>query len=121
MAEESKASQGDHSDFPDPKGMQKWLDLEIDDIQRAAELRIKDAKSFVDAYAKGEISRDEAAQRSFEYANRWGEGLPGVPRTQGLSDEEIMRRLNEARVAEGLLDKYVLQRRKGGTPERGGK
>jgi hypothetical protein len=116
MAEEKSAGQGE-SDFPDPKGMQGWLEREIADIHKASELRIKEATRFVNEYARGEISADEAAKRSFEYANRWGDAIPGVPRTQGLTDDEILARLNETRVKEGLLDKHVLSRRKGGAPE----
>lgn len=116
MAGESKASQVDHSDFPDPKGMQNWLEREVADIQRASELRIKDAKNFVDAYARGEISSDEAAQRSSEYADRWGDAIPGVMSSRGLSDEEILTRLNEARAKQGVLGKHILKRRSG-TPE----
>jgi hypothetical protein len=85
------------SDFPDPAGMQRWLEREIVDIKRAAELRIKDATEFVTAYSKGEISRDEAADRSFAYAERWGDAIPGVARSQDLSDEEILARIDAAR------------------------
>ena len=110
MAEDKNAGQGE---FPDPKGMQNWLEHEITTIQKAAELRIREATRFVNEYARGDISKDEAERRCTEYADRWGDALPGVMGTKGLSDEEILRRLNEARVDEGLLGKHVLSRRKG--------
>ncbi len=116
MAEEKSTGQ-EGSDFPDPKGLQRWLEREITDIQKAAELRIRDAANFVNEYARGEISKDDAERRSFEYAQRWGDAIPGVMSTTGLSDGEILARLNETRVKEGLLDKHVLSRRKGGAPE----
>lgn len=96
MPENKRLGSGD-SDFPDPKGMQGWLEREIADIMRAAELRMKDATKFVNAYARGEITSEEAARRGYEYSNRWGDALPGVPRSTGLSDEEIVRTIDEAR------------------------
>lgn len=107
----------DHSsDFPSPKGMQGWLEREIGDIQKAAELRIREATRFVNEYARGEITQREAEQRSTAYADRWGEVIPGVTRTQGLSDEEIITRLDAARANEGFVDRNVLGRKRG-TPE----
>lgn len=86
------------SDFPDPKGMQKWLEDEIRDIMKAAELRTRDAARFVGRYSSGEISREEAAQLSYEYANRWGDdALRGVFHSKGMTDEEILARIDEAR------------------------
>jgi hypothetical protein len=97
--------------------MKEWLASEIADVRRAAELRIKEATGFVTAYAKGEISAAEAAERCYEYECRWGEALPGVWRSQGVPDEVILQKIDEARVAQGLLDRHVLQRRKSGTPD----
>jgi hypothetical protein len=77
--------------------MQRWLEREIADITRAAELRIKDATRFVNAYARGEITSEKAAERGYQYSNRWGDALPGVPRSTGLSDEEILQTIDEAR------------------------
>lgn len=117
MAQQKSAEEG-WTDFPDPKGMQGWLEREIADIQKAAELRIREATRFVNEYGRGEISRDEAAARNYEYSQRWGDPMSGSMRTQGLSDDEILRRLDETRVKQGLLDKHVLERRKGGKPEK---
>jgi hypothetical protein len=116
MAEEKSAGQGE-SDFPDAKGMQRWLESEIADIQKAADLRIRDATAIVSEYTQGRISAEEAERRSYAYANRWGDALPGVMSTRGLTDEEILRKLDQARAKEGLLDKHVLGRRQGGAPE----
>ncbi len=117
MVEEKKLGQGE-GEFPDPKGMQGWLEREITDVMKAAELRIKDATQFVNAYARGELSTDEAAHRCYEYETRWGAPLPGVMRSRGLTDEQIMTKINEERVAEGLLDKHVLKRRDAGKPDK---
>lgn len=92
--------------------MQGWLEREIADSAKAMELRIKDASRFLSAYARGEISKDDAAERHDEYSCRWGEALPGVARSHGLTDEQILNRIDETRVKQGLLDKHVLSRRK---------
>ena len=77
--------------------MEGWLQRETADIKKAAELRTKDAEAFVNAYSKGEISAQEAEQHSYQYSKRWGDALPGVLRSEGLSDEDILRRLDETR------------------------
>ena len=114
MVEEKESGAGE---FPDPKGMQRWLESEIGRIQKASELRIGEATKFVNEYARGEISADEAAERNFQYANRWGDVLPGIASPHGVSDEEILRKLDEARAVQGAVDKHVIGRRRGGTPE----
>jgi hypothetical protein len=114
MVEEKQAGQ---EDFPDPKGMQRWLEGEIARVQKASELRLGEATKFVNEYARGEISANEAAERNFQYANRWGDALPGIAGTHGVSDEEILRKLDEARAVQGAVDKHVIGRRRGGTPE----
>jgi hypothetical protein len=88
----------DDSDFPSPKEMTAWLQREITDTMKAAELRVRDATSFVSAYAAGEITREEAAERSHQFAKRWGDVLPGVGRSEDLSDSEILKRIDETRV-----------------------
>lgn len=97
--------------------MKRWLELETADVKRAAELRLKEAAGFVTAYSNGEISAKEAAERQYEYQNRWGEALPGVWRSEGVPDDVILRKIDETRVATGLLDKHVLERRKPGSTE----
>lgn len=113
-----KGENGEDWSFPDPKGAHSWLEREIADIQKAAELRIREASRFVNEYSRGEISTEEAEKRHYEYSQRWGDVIPGVTRTQGLTDDEILRGLNQTRVDQGLLGKHVLSRREGGTPKR---
>jgi hypothetical protein len=87
----------EESDFPSPQEMEGWLQREIADVKKAAELRIKDATLFVTAYSKGEISKEQAEDRSYQYSRRWGEPIFGVSRSEGLSDEQILKELDEAR------------------------
>jgi hypothetical protein len=119
LMSQPKASGSSEPDFPSPQGMQGWLEREIADVTRAAELRIKDATRFVNAYARGEISADQAAERSYQYQNRWGDALPGVPRSAGLTDQQILERIDETRkpnFVERLMEKQTGSsgRKKGG-------
>jgi hypothetical protein len=107
----------DESDHLSPDEMKRWLELETADVKRAADLRLKEAGAFVTAYSNGEISAKEAMYRQYEYQNRWGEALPGVWRSEGVPDEVILRKIDETRVARGLLDKHVLSRRKAGNSD----
>ncbi len=92
--------------------MQGWLEREIADIMKATELRIKDAARLVGKYASGEISRDEAADLSFQYTNRWGDALPGVFRSQGMSDEAILAKMDEAQGSD-FVDRLAQERSPG--------
>jgi hypothetical protein len=87
----------EESDFPSAQEMEGWLQREIADVKRAAELRIKDATAVVTAYSKGDISQQEAEEQSHQYSRRWGDALFGVFRSEGLNDDEILRRIDEAR------------------------
>ena len=87
----------DKDEFPSPEEMQHWLERELVDAQKALELRVKDATTFVEAYARGDTSAEEAAQKTVQYSRRWGESLFGVGRSEGLSDDEILSRIDLAR------------------------
>lgn len=100
-------------DFPSPKEMQGWLEREIADAAKAMELRVRDASRFVSAYGRGEISAEEAEKRSIEYSKRWGEALPGVGRSQGMTDEEILARIDETRRYQETGNPRFLERRPG--------
>jgi hypothetical protein len=102
------------SDYSSPKEMLGWLEREIADASKATELRIKEAARFVTAYALGEISAEEAAECAYRYDCRWGEALPGVFRSRGMTDEEILGKIDETRVKQGLMEKPFSGRRKRG-------
>ena len=86
-------------DLYTPKEMRQWLEREVRDVMKAAELRIKDATDFVTAYAVGEISAKEAAERMARYDDRWRESILGVTIEEGMSNQEILRRRDEAAAA----------------------
>jgi hypothetical protein len=58
--------------------MQVWLLQEKRDIEKARELRLKEATALVEAYAKGEITAQEADDRLSKYEKRWGDILHGA-------------------------------------------
>ena len=108
MAEAGPPNDPYHLSADDMRG---WLEREITDIDKAKELRVKEATGFVEAYAQGEIAQDEMERRMYEYSCRWGEPLPGVPRSEGMSDDQILARINKTRISQGELEPDVLKRR----------
>jgi hypothetical protein len=80
-----------------PAQMVQWLQQEIRDISRSAELRIQDATDFVTAYATGALSEEQMSNRLSIYHDRWGDSpIPGVLTDGKMTNEEIIRRLDNA-------------------------
>ena len=77
--------------------MQGWLKEELRDVEKARELRVKDLTGFVDAYAAGKLTPEEATQRMVQYDRRWGEALPGTGAFPGATDEDILQRIDQSR------------------------
>ena len=92
-----------------PTDMRRWLSEEIADLMKALHLRLAEASAFVNAYAAGEISAEEAKIRLDAYNSRWGESLPGATASTGLTDQEILAAVNRA--AQANVDTF--QRRLG--------
>jgi hypothetical protein len=75
--------------------MVQWLQQELRDVSRAGELRTQEATAFVTDFALGRISEEEMVQRKSIYTARWGdETIPGVSTEDGMTNGEIMRRLD---------------------------
>jgi hypothetical protein len=55
-----------------PKDMKKWLGREVSNVMKQADLRVQEATDFVTAYALGEITAAEAAERLYQYESKWG-------------------------------------------------
>jgi ribulose kinase len=88
----------ENADILSPAEMREWLQREVTHVMKEAELRIADAADFVTAYATGKLSPQEASERMKRYDNRWGEAtLLGIMSEQGMTNEEILRRLDEDR------------------------
>jgi hypothetical protein len=86
------------SDFLSPQEMAEWLDGEIKNTMRAADLRARDAAALATAYTSGKIKPEEAEQRLYQFSKRWGDALPGVSASENLTDGEILKRIDETRL-----------------------
>jgi hypothetical protein len=84
-------------DYPSPTDMQSWLMQEIRDSEKAHELRISEATGFINAYASGNISPEEAALHLRRYQDRWGEPLFGATAGEHMCNEEIIAAVDNAR------------------------
>ena len=80
-----------------PEETRAWLRQEIDILNRAHELRIKDATSIVEAYEQGKMSLEDFAQLHGEYMDRWGETLHMIDTTRHTTDAEILAELKRQR------------------------
>jgi hypothetical protein len=80
-----------------PKEIRQWAQQEITNSAKAFELRVKEATSLATQYAAGELSADEATQKLTAYGRRWGEAMHGVYTTDGLSNEQLLAMIDQAR------------------------
>ena len=92
------------SDLLSVKEMQQWLSQEVRDTAKAHELRLKEANAFVADYASGVLNAEQAQEKLAAYDRRWGEALFGAAAVPGVTDEEIVNRIDRAR-AETRVDR----------------
>jgi hypothetical protein len=85
----------EESDYLSPQEMRDWALQEVQDSAKAHELRAREAMDLANAYERGEITPQEAAERNWRYQHRWHEALPGA--TAQMTDEEIVKRIDETR------------------------
>lgn len=77
--------------------MRDWLDQEIKDLNKAKDLRIKEATAFVEAYANGKLTAEEASRRLMNYEDRWGDApLLGTHAMPHMIDEAIIAKIDSA-------------------------
>jgi hypothetical protein len=75
--------------------LRAWLDQELSALTRSTQMRAQEAVAFVIAFASGEISAQQAADRHTRYQNRWGDSpIPGMLISADAEDEEILDRLD---------------------------
>lgn len=85
------------SDPITPDDFQSWLDYELKALAKALELRAEEAKGFVEDFASGRITSEEAQRRMDRYIDRWGDSpIPGVVFSEHLTTEEIRKLLDGA-------------------------
>ncbi len=87
----------DSDEYLSPKEMRQWAEQEIKDVQKAAELRIREANEIVRAYSAGEITPEKAAELQYKYDYRWGEALRGTNAAEGRTDEQILAAIDATR------------------------
>ena len=70
---------------------------EVQEVMKAADLRIREIAAFTTAYAAGKITPEEATDKYMEHMDKWGDALPGVIRpVRYLTDEEITADMEKA-------------------------
>jgi hypothetical protein len=74
----------------------EWLAQELRDLDKARELRIKEATELVNAFERGEIAAREVYRRMNAYEDRWGEALPGTSALPNMTDDEVLTRIDRA-------------------------
>lgn len=87
----------DETDEPAPlslREMREWLSQELKDLEKARELRIREATALVESHANGELSPRETRDRLMRYEDRWGEALPGTHAMAHLTDEMIVAKID---------------------------
>lgn len=88
---------GDEEEYLTPKEIRQWADQEIKDVQKAAELRTREVSEIARAYSAGEITPEKADELQFKYSYRWGEALRGISATEGVTDEQILAKIDSTR------------------------
>jgi hypothetical protein len=76
----------------------EWHTTEVDEVTRAARLRLLDTATIIEDYRRGRIDFDEAVERVEAHETKWGETFPGgITGTRSMSDEEINKSIDEFR------------------------
>jgi hypothetical protein len=85
------------SDLLTPVEMLESLQDEVLTVTRAAELRLRELTEIVTAYTKGALTPEEANERYYRHSSRWRDAIHGglVVPPGGISDEEILRSIDE--------------------------
>jgi hypothetical protein len=66
-------------------------------MAKAFELRLKEATDLVTAYSLGDLTPEQADERSWRYQHRWGEALSGASVSDGVTDEQILSKIDQTR------------------------
>jgi hypothetical protein len=109
----------DESEHLSLKEVRGWASTELSHVTKATELRLKEVLALVDAFSSGEISATEAGDRLSRYQERWGEALPGISSTKGMTDEDIVAQVDETHTHDfatrlGETTKRILREKKTG-------
>lgn len=88
-------SQNDWREPQSPGEIELWTRQEIADVEKASELRIRELKELTRTYSAGEISAEEADALHSRYYARWPEALPGASTGPGVSDEQLLEKIDQ--------------------------
>jgi hypothetical protein len=58
---------------------------------------VKELSTLATAYSAGELTPEQADEAHSRYYHRWGEALPGASAADGVSDGEIIGKIDKAR------------------------
>jgi hypothetical protein len=86
----------DYGEFLSPKDVASWVRQEIADADKAHELRVKELAEIAHAYSAGEVTPEQADQLHTRYYERWGDALPSISTGPGVTDEQILKSLDDA-------------------------
>jgi hypothetical protein len=82
-----------------PQDVHEWAAQEVLDSGKAHELRVREATTLASDYSQGKISGEEAMERLRQFDRRWGEALFGASANTGMSDDEILAKIDETRAS----------------------
>jgi hypothetical protein len=85
------------ADYPSVEELLDWFAQEARDMAKAFELRTKDGNELVTDYSAGKYSPKEASEKLARYERRWGEALFGAHAAEGITDQELLAIIDEAR------------------------
>lgn len=91
---------GSDNEWPANLGeLLEWHLNEVEEVMRAAQLRLRGSAKVIEDYRRGKIDFAEAGERVDAHETRWGEIFPGEigDGTRGQSDEEIHQAIDEFR------------------------
>ena len=77
----------------------EWYTNEVEDVTRAAQLRLRNASKVIADYRQSKVSFEDTVQRVRDHDTKWGQIFPGEVEgiIRGKNDEEIEKAIAEAR------------------------
>jgi hypothetical protein len=106
MAEETSSL-----DILSVEDVRQWLKQEIEDSNKARELRIKQATQLVEDYSHSKVTPEAAMEKLYEYDMRWGDALFGTHANEHNSDEDILKSIDTARETSAIRRTRAATRR----------
>jgi hypothetical protein len=88
-------SQAGENEPASPKEIELWVKQESADVTKSCELRLKELEELSRAYLAGEISSEQANTLKARYHDRWEDPLSVACTGPGISDEQIVKRIDE--------------------------